>query len=280
MQNFILFLKRFYLLLLFLILEIASIALIVNQNKFYNSKWVNSSQLIVGKYYNKTNAIKDYFGLKKQNEKLTEDIVHLLNSQKVVYTAADDSLIEGKKDTVVETIPLSKYEYLNATVINNSRRRNYNYLTLNAGTKDGVDVGMGVVDVHGIIGIVVNVSSNFSTAISILNIKTSISVRHENSGMIGILKWQGKNPYKMVMEDVNKTASVNVGDTVVTSGYSTIFPPEYPVAVVLSKEKIEGGSFQRLHVNLFNDVGSADKVYIVKHKQRIEIEELEQKFVD
>ena len=175
----------------------------------------------------------------------------------------------------MDTVGNNIYDFLPARVINHSIHKRFNYFTLDKGSTDGLRKDMGVIDERGLVGMITNVSQEYAVGISMLNTKTRISVKHRKSWAIGLLRWTGLDPLKHIIEDITKTARVQVGDTIVTSGYSTFFPEGLNVAVVTRASLLEGSNFYDIEVSLTNDILSLENVYVISHYHKSEIDSLE-----
>ena len=155
-----------------------------------------------------------------------------------------------------------------------------NFLTLNKGSKDGIKIGQGVVINDGIVGIVKSVSQNYSLVISILNKKTNVSIKFKKNNYVGSLKWNGYNYKKGEVKDVMNHIDISVGDTIVTSGYGTIFPKGINIGVVSKIRNRDNSGYQKIEVNFLKDLNMIDFVYVVEAKNKLEIRKLEKSLDD
>lgn len=254
--------------LLFLLLFSLSVFFTIQSHSYHKSKFVTSANFFSGTLYSWGNDISSYFGLRKENEKLLEENSRLRNrlqklKQEIPLEKADSSLVG--LDFII----------LPAEVINNSYTKTNNYLTLKAGSKDSIAPEMGVITSRGIVGIVDQVSENFSSVMSVLNSKSSISVMLKSSGHFGSLVWDGKDPRTMQLIDIARLAPVAVGDTVTTDGRSTIFPKGVPVGKVTDFNLDQSENYYIIEVELFNDMTSTENVYVIENTRKEEIKSLE-----
>ncbi|PKP26894.1 MAG: rod shape-determining protein MreC [Bacteroidetes bacterium HGW-Bacteroidetes-2] len=256
--------------LLFLFLLAISLSLTIQSHSYHQSKFVHSANFVSGNLLSLKHEITGYFGLRKENKLLAEENNRLRN-QLELFTEAS-SLSVRISDSLTEDIP---YYYRTAEVINNNYSKTNNYLTLKSGRKQGIQSEMGVISSQGIIGIVDQVSENFSTVLSILNSKSSISVKLKKSGHFGSLVWDGKLPNTLQLIDIARLASISIGDTITTDGRSTIFPKGLPVGVISNFKLDQGENFYIIDVTLFNDMTKTEYVYIIENKKAEEIKELE-----
>ena len=150
----------------------------------------------------------------------------------------------------------------------------------NKGSKDGIKIGQGVVINDGIVGIVKSVSQNYSLVISILNKKTNVSIKFKKNNYVGSLKWNGYNYKKGEVNDVMNHIDISVGDTIVTSGYGTIFPKDINIGVVSKIRNRDNSGYQKIEVNFLKDLNMIDFVYVVEAKNKLEIRKLEKSLDD
>ncbi|WP_456461232.1 rod shape-determining protein MreC [Lutibacter sp.] len=271
MQQIIYFIRKFRYFLLFLLLEIIAIIFTVQHHSYHTSKFINSANFISGGIYNKVNSVNEYFLLKSENKILSEENVrlkNLLEQKEIDYNEGVFSVIDSSKY-------FQKYEYYSAKVINNNYTKRNNTLTLNKGSKHGLTPDLGVINSKGIIGIVENTSSNFSTIISILNNNSKINVHLKNSNHFGTLIWDGEDYNITQIVDIPRQAKIKIGDTVVTGGKSVIFPEGINVGVI-KDFTFENNQYQKINVLLFNDMSSIGYVEVIKNLQKIEQKKLEQ----
>lgn len=267
MQQIINFFIRNKNFLLFLFLLIVSLGFTIQSHSFHKSKFVNSANFFTGSIYILKAEITTYFGLQKENDLLLEENSRLKNLLQ---------LTDKKEQELTDSTLFGlDFVYRPAEVINNNYSKANNYLTLKSGEKQGVKPAMGVITNNGIVGITDQVSTNFSTVLSILNSKSSISVKLKSSGHFGSLVWNGKDPNILQLIDISRQASVAVGDTVTTDGRSTIFPKGIPVGSVKSYVLDQSENFFIIDLALFNDMTRTENVYLIENKRAEEIKNLE-----
>lgn len=268
MQNLFAFFYRYAFLFLFLILEFISIRLIINRNEAQREIFLNSSTIISGKLYDKVNAIKNYFGLRKANLDMATE-----NAKLRAEIANLQLLPSTRKDSVIDTITHQRFFLMPAQIINNSIEQNNNMITINRGSRHGVKKYSTVIEDNGIIGFVTKVGSLYSSVMSILNTKARVSVKVKRTNAIGNLIWEGGSPVTMKVEAVPKHAVVAEGDTIVTTGFSH-FPMNHPVGIVTKAFVQPGENFYSIDISLFNDLSKASHVYVVDDLHRTEIDSL------
>lgn len=270
MRNLLGFLSRNSFFLFFLFLEGIAALLLFQNNRFQRSEFLNSSNAASGSFYQLVNNATMYFDLAEINEQLAAenaDLRRQLTGSKIE--------IFGKNFIINDTVYQQAYNFTEATVINSTVSKANNYITLNKGSFAGVEAGMGVIGPQGIIGIVKTVSTRFSSVMTVLHTQSKVSAKLKDQRYLGSLLWDGKDYQYGQLIDIPKNANVMLGDTVISSGYSSIFPTGINLATVTSIEKPEGKNFYDITVKLINDFKKIEKVYVVKNVLREEQDKLE-----
>jgi rod shape-determining protein MreC len=260
--------------LLFLLLLGISLSLTIQSHSFHRSKVISSANFLSGGVYERINSMEEYLHLKEQNDQLALENANLKSLLFKTKDSAEIPNLDSLKGVLPKDIIVSK-------VIHNSFNVYENFLTLNSGAKSGVKPDMGVVNSLGIVGIIDNVSANYSTVISILNIKSQINAKIKNSDHFGTLNWDGKNAGFVQLIDVPRLASIRKGDTIVTGGQSVIFPENIGIGTI-ENIYIPGDKthYYTINVKLFNDMTNLGHVYIIKTENSEEIRNLENKGKD
>jgi rod shape-determining protein MreC len=270
MRNFFRFIIRYHFLLLFLLLEVISFSLIFNFNHYHRSVYLSSCNKISGYLYEHYSSIIQYFQLKKINEELALENSELRNRlEKITHSPPVITRF------TIDTIGNQHYRYIPARVINNSVNKHFNYLTLNKGTADGIKPDMGVISPRGLVGVVLNASNHYATVISLLNARLHISARIRESGFFGSLNWEGVNYRYAKLSGIPAHAAPSVGDAVVTSGYSAIFPEDILIGTIDQISIDPGESFYDIKVLLSVDFKQLQYVHVVEKVGVEEQRELE-----
>lgn len=256
--------------LLFLLLLGISLALTIQSHSYHRSKTISSANFLSGGVYEQISAIDEYLNLKNQNDALA------------LENATLKSLLFNKKDTTaVRKLDSLKgvrpSDIIVSRVIHNSYNVHENYLTIYSGEKDGVKPDMGVVNSLGIVGIIDATSPKYATVISILNTKSRINAKVKKSNHFGSLVWNGKNTGFVQLEDLPRLAAIRKGDTIVTGGQSEIFPENIGIGTIDKIFISPETHFYTINVKLFNDMTNLGHVYIIKRKDREEINNLEKR---
>ncbi len=271
MKNLIKFIVRFHFFILFILIEFFSLFLVFFYNKKQKETFINSSNLISGFIYENTNKITSYLYLKDINKQLILENT-IFHNNKINSSRSNFSEFTN----IVDTIKFfQQYKYTNAKIINNSIQKQNNYITLNKGSKQGIERDMAVISPDGIIGIVKNVSNNFASVISVLNIQIGISAKIKNNNYFGSLVWEGKNYKIMNLEEIPNHVNISIGDTIITSGYSTIFPEGIIIGKISSFKKDKSKNFYHISVKLNNDFKHISHVYVIGNLLKAEQKKLE-----
>ena len=260
--NFIIRNKNF---LLFLLLFSISILFTIQSHSYHKSKFINSANFLTGSIYNSANNISEYFSLKSQNKLLSEENKRL---KSLLYNSK--STIEANHIDSLNT----PYYFSNAQIIKNNYSATDNILLINKGTNDSIKQDFGVTTTKGIIGIIDEISGNYATVISILNSTSSISAQLKKTNHFGTLEWDAKNPAIVQLTDIPKIANVLVGDTIVTSGRSSIFPKDINIGLIENYKLDAAENYYEINVRLFNDMTNLEHVYIIENTNKPEITNL------
>jgi rod shape-determining protein MreC len=245
---------------------------------------LNSANVITGSISSVSNAVFSYLSLRKVNKELLEknsrlamEIVRLQEHLKNNSLNTIDFRDVFLNDTVNNDSNNESYtyEYIAARVVNNSVAYVNNYITINKGSADGIRPDMGVVSLRGVAGIVMTVKEHYSVVMSLLNSKFRLSCKVKDTNYFGMLTWKSDNLSYAYLEELPAHTMFQVGDTVVTSGYSAIFPPDIKVGVVESYDKQRDNNFYSLKVRLTTDFQSLDVVCVISNQSQEEQREIE-----
>lgn len=273
MQRFLLFLLKFNGLLAFLTCQLIALPIYFGRNSNPEKQaFLSSANSLVGSLYESTSSATRYWNLSEVNDRLARENAQL---RMRLPDSKFTSLVQT--DVVQDTTLQQHYRYTEAKVVNNTIHRQYNYLTINRGKKQGLVPNSGVLngDGTGIVGIVQKVSSNYGVVMSILNVDIRVSAKLWGTNSFGMLSWDGQDARYLTLESVPKHAEIEQGDTVVTSGYSTVFPENIPIGQVDTFYKPPGLNFYHIRVALFNDLNRTQYVYVVADllkKERLKLE--------
>lgn len=260
MRNLLEFLSKYKFFIFFLLLEVVCFILIYNHNAFQHSRLISSTAFVTGRLNLVFDNVDQYFDLKEVNRRLAAENARLRSAMQKGLSSREYPVIE-RKDSV---------EYISARVISNTVQRRNNYFMIDKGVSNGIEPDMGIVAPEGIVGIIIDVSENFSFGISILHKNTRISGRiKKNNHLVSVL-WNGKNYRYGQLEDIPEHVSVMKGDTIITSGNSHIFPEGIPVGVVDEVNDREGQAFKTASIRFSVDYNKLYYIYAIKSRLKNE----------
>ncbi|HRI58566.1 MAG TPA: rod shape-determining protein MreC [Saprospiraceae bacterium] len=276
----------------FLLVEAFSFYVIVQYNTKQDAIFTHSMGLASGSVLEKRKKWVDYFSLEQQaatlksaNEKLLADLA-LARTIQIPYR---DTFLTVNLDTIhfgdsiaIRKIVRPQYHFIAAKVIGNTINSANNWLLINRGRNDSLRPDMGVVTEQGVVGIVRHVNPNFSAVMSVLHREAKISVTLKKAKALGSLVWEGGDPSLMTLRYVPKHFDVKIGDEIVTSGFSELFPKGIPVGRVASQPVAdkENQYFWIMQVRLSQDMSTVNDVYIVDNIFQTELDSLKLKIKD
>lgn len=263
---------------LFVLLEIVSLTLVYRNNAYQRNIIFSSANVLTGHIASVSGYVTSYLNLREINKELLERNgqleMNLLELQdKLDMIVADTVMFAGYAPDSTEQFP---YSFAMAEVVNNSASHLSNYITVNKGRKDGIVPDMGVVSERGVVGIVSTVSDNFSVIIPLLNPKFRLSCKVLGSSYFGSLSWKGRDARYANLEELPRHVEFKKGDTIVTSGYSKIFPAGIIVGLVFDFKKQHDDNFYSLEVELATDFQSLNNVRIIRNYRQEEQMDVEQ----
>jgi rod shape-determining protein MreC len=270
MKNLLNFLYKNNFFFIFLFLEFICGFILIKNQGFQGSSLLNSTNQVSAQIYKAEANAKEYLLLKEENERLARMNTYLLNRIKLGYSA-----IPLKLYKVNDTLYRKDYEFMNGKVINSSVNKRSNYLTLNIGGVHGVKKDMGVISSDGIVGIVKDISNNFSSVMSVLHKDVRINCQLKKDGTYGPLSWDGEDYQYTNLTDIPTHAKLKKGDTVITSSLSGIFPEGIIVGYVESYEQRPNESFYTVKVKLSADLKKVNHISVIKYDYKAERDTLE-----
>jgi rod shape-determining protein MreC len=274
-RNVFLFIRRHFNFLFFLVLQIISLSFLFRFNKFHEAAFLNVSTEITGRFYERYNNIEYYFQLKKTNESLVAENLRLRQQLKENFEAPDSARRLVHDTLKVDSHTVIKYMLMEAKVVNNSTSSQANYLTIHRGFSEGVRPNMGVTGPQGIVGSVVNVSKNFATIQSMLHYQFKQVAKLKHSNETGTIEWDGVSPLYVTLKNIPKSVRVEVGDSVVTTQLSSIFPANLMIGTIAEIVPDNSSTFYTLKVRPATNFGNVEYVYVIDNLQGDEQKMLE-----
>lgn len=263
MRDLIGFIYRYSSWLLFLIYVVLSCWLLAANVPYHRHLWLTSAGAVASAVYDAGNNVTAYFYLREVNDNLQHQNGEL--EAEVAALRHQLRLMNEKlyADTMTVDAPYKPFRFIVASVTNNSIAMPHNHLTLNKGYEDGVRPEMGVVDPKGVVGIVSAVGPRHASVISMLNPDFRLSCKVKGNDAFGSLVWDGLQPDQAVLEELPRHAVYMPGDTIVTSGYSAVFPEGIPIGTVMEASRDQDDNFFNLRIKLFTDFARLSTVRII-----------------
>lgn len=254
---------------------VASCMLLFRGNPYQHHLFLTSANSVASSVYKAGSNVTSYFSLRDINEDLNRRNASL---EKEVINLRERLEKYGElnyKDTMAVDSGVDHFDFIVAHVINNSISRPHNYLTLDKGQADGVRPELGVIDQNGVVGIVSTTGAHSSRVISLLNPDFRLSCKIKGSEHFGSLVWDCDDPTEALLEELPRHTVYEPGDTIVTSGYSAVFPAGLPVGVILDGQSDHNENFFTLRVRLFANFTALNNVQIVMNNYSEELADVE-----
>ncbi|MFD3001074.1 rod shape-determining protein MreC [Pontibacter toksunensis] len=278
MRNLFAFIYRFRAFLLFVLLEVLCVYLIVRYNTYQGAAFFNSANSYVGQVLEFQSGVTEYFRLTSVNNTLAHENAELrkeLMRFRTQQVSDSTNVLDTTFYAATDTSKTAPYVLHAGRVINNSVRRMNNYLTLSVGAADGVEPGMGVISPDGVVGRVKTVSRNYATVTSVLHSQMLVSAKIKSSDTFGTVKWTGGDYRTAMLDYIPLHVNPAEGDTIVTSGFNTVFPEGILLGTITSVEKEQDKSFYTITIQLAVDFAQLSYVYVVENTKKEERENLE-----
>ena len=276
MRNLLNFLFRYNHCIVFVLLQGVSFLLLFSFNNYQHSRFFTSANAFVGKIYEATRAVTGYFDLQRQNEVLMERNIWL-EQQLLLADKRLKEMEEANTTSWPAETTTTMFQSYKAGVIKNSLNRADNYITLNQGSLAGIKPDMGVIGPNGVVGIVYKTSPHYSLVISLLSSKSNLSCKIAGNEYFGFLQWEGDDSRYAYLKDLPRHAEFSIGDTIVTSGFSTVFPQGMMVGVIEEANDTNDGLSFLLKIKLATDFGKLRNVHVLAREGIEEQKILEEK---
>lgn len=258
MRNLFVFLWKNHAFLLFLMLETFSAFLIVSNNSFQRSAFITSANSFSAGMLATVNDVSEYFSLRAQNDQLAAENARLRSKLSSAFLVSDNRIFVNN-----DTLYRQQFSFTEMKIINNSLNNRSNYLLLNKGKMQGIKRDMGLINSKGVIGIVKDVSPNFSAAMSVLHAKVTIDAKIKKTGYTGTVIWEGGSYRHGSLINIPSHVPLTKGDTIVTSGNSSIFPEGIMIGTVETVKLKPGESFYRIRILYSVDYNKVEHAYAV-----------------
>jgi len=269
MIKFVLFIKRIYIFVLFIIMEALAMHYYSHSTSYTKANMLAVSNVAVGGIYSLLAEVDSYFSLRSENRMLVEEIARLQNK-----LAGYQEMPAGMAGNALDS-EFSPYMYSSARVINNSISRQENYLTIDRGLRDGVEGNMAVLTPDGkMVGYTLVCSEKYSVCMSVLHTDFRTSGKVKGGDFFGSIYWKGLDHTHVILSEIPKYAVLNHGDTIVTTNYSSIFPPGMMIGTIESWE-LNNATFFDVQVKLAAQISKLKEVVLVQYMDAAERTSLE-----
>jgi rod shape-determining protein MreC len=273
MERIVLFIYQYRAFFTFLVLELFCSWMIIENNQYQGAHFFNSANSFVASVNGFSQGVREYFSLREVNRVLAEENTSL---RKKLEQQNQESHAAG----VVDSVIIKRFDFVTAKVVNNSIDRFTNFITINKGKDEGIEPGMAVISPLGVVGKVKMTSNHFSVVTSVLNIDMMVSGVMKRTGYFGTIQWDGSNPDYTNLNFIPRHVEPVVGDSIVTSGYSGVFPEGILIGTIAKMEKTKETPFYDLKVKLSQDFRKLSYVAVVKSNLLHELDSLEQQIPD
>lgn len=257
MFQIIAFIKHYRLIIVFLILEITSLGLIVSSNQYAAGWYFNFSSRLSGTVGTISNVISDYLNLKTVNESLAAQNAYLLEqgeSSSYISDTVENKIIEKEQ-----------FRFIPAKVVSNSVNKRDNYILINKGSQDHIRKNMGVIGPDGVVGIVIGVSENYAVVMSLLHKASNISGKIFAGNIVGSVTWDGSDYRKASLSNIPEHYKIQSGESVVTSGYSLLFPEGINIGTIHSFGLTDDAHLYQIQLDLSTNFQTLKWVYVVEN---------------
>ena len=257
---------------IFIFLEIAALNMLSNNAELQGTWMSRGAQNVMSALWGSSQNVSEYFSLKSRNDMLAQENFEL----RMRLQQLEEMIPESDRPEISTPAQIGNYHFIPAEIAKISNGTQHNYMIIGKGFEDGVTEGSGVITSKGAVGIIDAVSRRHSYARSFKNHEMNISARLGNEGAVGPLAWDGIHSDGAILKEIPHHVEFETGDTVFTSGYSSIFPPDIPLGTV-GESKIVNGATYEIKVTLFEDLGALRYVTIVENLCKDEMKELEER---
>ena len=269
MRNIFHFIRRYFTFILFLTLQGLALWFLFSYNRFHRARGLGWATEITGYINLQYNKVEDFFNQKEENRR-----VHRLNDSLLNLVSGNfmkqDSGSQLVKDSLSydTTGALRRYLWREARVIYNTVHAQKNYIQLDRGYKQGIKDNMSVISSDGsAVGVVINVSANFSQVMSLLHVQQNVNAALKKTGEFGTIEWDGKNPQLLSLKRIPNSNAVQKGDTVLTSTYSFNFPPGLMIGTVAQIIEDKSTNFLLLKIKPSANFFNLQQVFVVENLQ-------------
>jgi rod shape-determining protein MreC len=251
-------------LIIYLFLSFITFNYLYNNSSVHYSSFGKVGTFISGSTSSIYSYVNSYFNLRQENNKLIEENLELKKYESQFIDKSDTrDVSENKIDKTIS-----------AKVILNSINKNKNIIVINKGELNGITKEMGVISSKGVVGIIKNITDNYSSIVSLLNTDLKINAILKNTSTLGSISWNGLDPRIVQLNDIPLSSSIKLGDTIVTGGMSFYFPKGIPIGKIEDYNNTSLEGYYSINVSIFSDFSSLSNLYILHRTDNDEIKSL------
>jgi rod shape-determining protein MreC len=273
MRNIFLFIQRYFVLLCFLVLQAVALYMLFQYNRYHKAAFSGVAHELTGRINKQVDKVDDYFHLREENRRvhqMNDSLINLLRSN-FANTDTSVKLVTDSLKINDTTKSVRRYYWRPAKVVYGTTGFEKNYIQLNSGSNQGVADNMAVLSSNGtLVGLVVNVSPNFSQVMTLLHTQSQVQASLKNSNVFGKLEWDTKDPRFVFLKGISRDVEVKRGDSVLTSIYSYNYPPGFLIGTIASISTDKASGFYLLKVKTATNFSALQQVFVVENLQRIE----------
>ncbi|HEX8315021.1 MAG TPA: rod shape-determining protein MreC, partial [Flavisolibacter sp.] len=234
MRNIFLFLRRYFTFFTFILLQLFALWMVFRYNRFHRAAFLGVANEFTGSVNTQVDKLDDYFHQGQENvrvHRMNDSLLNLLKSNLDYRDTSQRVVTDSVRQD--STYAVLRYIWRDAKVVYNTVNAEENYLQINRGSKQGIKDDMAVISSDlNVVGVVVNVSANFSQVMSLLHVQSSVSAAHKNTATLGKIEWDAKDPRYVLLKGISRSVEVKPGDSVLTSRYTYNFPPGYLIGTI------------------------------------------------
>ena len=275
MNNLLKIFSKYYVLILFICLQTIALIMVIQGKNYHRNWFIFSANQLSGDTYNQITNLNEYLNLREVNQGLIKENIELRSMMNNSLHRINSSYLMEE-----DTIYHQKYTYRSARVISNSIYKKNNFITIGLGKRDGIQKEMGVITHDGVVGIVNEVSQNYATIISLLNTQSTVSCKISRNNATGILQWDGIDPEYAKLIDLPLSTKIFKGDTVMTSGFSSVFPSGILQGIVTKVIANKETQMLDITVKLKQNFNQLSHVYVIENLHKTELDTLQKQATD
>lgn len=275
MERLFRFIYQYRAFVTFILLETLCVWLVIQNNHYQSTRYFNTANSVAASIIGVSQNTREYFLLREINGSLAEENAQLRKK----IEQRNQMLYQSDVRPIKDSVMINRFDFISAKVINNATNYYKNFITIDRGRRNGLAPGMAAINEAGVVGKVKSVSDHYAVLISVLNIDNQISSRIKRTGHFGTVQWDGTDPRIIDLKYIPRHVALNVGDTIVTSGYNAVFPEGVLIGLVQDVKLNEEAQFHTVKVLLSQDFGKLNFVEVVKSNLKREKDSLELKTI-